>query len=256
MNKANQMTPLTSEQIEKARIAGRNLAELFQALKTRVAPGITTKSLDLWVEKEIIRRGCEISYHDPKIGFPGSICISLNDEVVHGVPDDTVLKASDVVKFDLVIGYRGIKVDSAFTMVVGEQMDVSTKHLLDITERALYAGIETVKGPVRVGEISSAIENVLKKGKLGIVRELCGHGIGVEQWQPPEIPNYGNRHDGPVVPVGVLLAIEPMASLGEDAVMLDEDDGWTYHMRDGSLAAHFEHTVLVTPNGCEILTQQ
>jgi methionyl aminopeptidase len=230
------------------------MSEIFRELRSKVVPGITTKDLDLWVEKEILRRGCEIAYHEPEVNFPGSICISLNDEVVHGVPDGTVLRLGDVVKFDLVIGYHGVKVDSAFTMVVGGDASGAKKHLLSTTERALYAGIEAIKGPVRVGEISAAIEKVLKNGKLGIVRELCGHGIGLQQWQPPEIPNYGNRRDGPIVPVGVLLAIEPMASLGKDAIVLDKEDGWTYHMKDGTLAAHFEHTVLVTENGAEILT--
>jgi methionyl aminopeptidase len=250
------VTPLTEKQIGFARIAGKNLAGLFAELKTRVVPGITTKSLDLWVEREIRRRGCEIAYHSPKINFPGSICISVNDEVVHGVPDETALQIGDVVKFDLVIGYRGVKVDSAFTMIVGGDANSAKQHLLKTTERSLFAGIDVIHGPVRVGEISAAIEKVLKKGKLGIVRELCGHGIGVEQWEPPEIPNYGNRQDGPVVPAGVLLAIEPMASLGKDAIILDKEDGWTYHMKDGALAAHFEHTVLVTDSGHEILTQE
>lgn len=248
------MTPLTEKQIDLARIAGKRMSEIFRELRSKVVPGITTKDLDLWVEKEILRRGCEIAYHEPEVNFPGSICISLNDEVVHGVPDGTVLRLGDVVKFDLVIGYHGVKVDSAFTMVVGGDASGAKKHLLSTTERALYAGIEAIKGPVRVGEISAAIEKVLKNGKLGIVRELCGHGIGLQQWQPPEIPNYGNRRDGPIVPVGVLLAIEPMASLGKDAIVLDKEDGWTYHMKDGTLAAHFEHTVLVTENGAEILT--
>ena len=254
-SRVRQITPLTEGQIKKARVAGRNMAEIFQELKACVISGATTKSLDLWVEQEILRRGCEISYHDPKINFPGSICISINDEVVHGVPSSTALKTGDVVKFDLVISYQGIKVDSAFTMIVDGQVDSEKKHLLDVTEHALYAGIEVIKGPVRVGEISAAIENVLKKGRLGIVRELCGHGIGIEQWESPEIPNYGSKHDGPLVPAGVLLAIEPMASLGGDDVVLDNKNGWTYRMKDGSLSAHFEHTVLVTPDGYEILTQ-
>jgi methionyl aminopeptidase len=140
--------------------------------------------------------------------------------------------------------------------VVGGQSNGAKKHLLNVTERALYAGIDAIKGPVRIGEISAAIEKVLKGGKLGIVRELCGHGIGEKQWQDPEIPNYGKRRDGPVAPAGILLAIEPMSSLGKDAIVLDKDDGWTYHMKDGALAAHFEHTVLVTPDGYEILTQE
>lgn len=248
------MKPLTEVQIEKARKAGVVMREIFAGLRERAVVGVTTKSLDLWVEREILGRGLKIAYREPEIDFPGSICISINSEVVHGVPDETVLEQGDVVKFDLVVDYHGVKVDSAFTMVVGESATGAKKHLLRVTEEALAAGISVVREGIRVGEISAAIEKVLRRGGLGIVRELSGHGIGEKQWEEPDIPNFGRRSDGPVIPAGILLAIEPMATLGKESVVLDESDGWTYATRDGSLAAQFEHTVLVTRDGCEVLT--
>lgn len=249
------MTPLSQEEIEKARQAGKVMREIFDGLRERIIPDVTTKSLDLWVENEITRRGLKVAYHEPEVNFPGSICISVNSEVVHGVPDEYILQKGDVAKFDLVVDYEGIKVDSAFTVVVGEEATGAKKHLLSTVEKALFAGIEAIKGPVKTGEISAAVEKVLKKGGLGIVRELQGHGIGQKQWEAPDIPNFGKKSDGVMVPVGRLLAIEPMAALGKGAIILDEDDEWTYKMRDGSLAAHFEHTVLITENGAEILTK-
>jgi methionyl aminopeptidase len=251
------MKPLNDEQIKSARICGRKMAEIFAELRPLVTPGKTTKELDLLVEKNILAKGCKVAYHDPKVNFPGSICISVNDEIVHGVPDATVLAKGDVVKFDLVIDYKGVKTDSAFTMVVGEEPTGAKKHLLSATEKALYAGIDAIKaGPVRIGDITYAIEKVLRKGHLGIIRELAGHGIGTAQWQDPDVPNDGlGRGEGPLVPVGYMIAIEPMAVLGKPAIYLDDEDGWTYHMRDGSLGAHFEHTVLITSNGAEIMTK-
>lgn len=249
------MIPLSKEDIDKARKAGKIMAEIFKGLRERIVDGVTTKSLDVWVENEITRRGLKVAYYEPEVNFPGSICISVNSEIVHGVPDEYVLQRGDVAKFDLVIDYKGIKVDSAFTVVVGEEATGAKKHLLSTVERALYAGIEAVRGSVRTGDISAAIEKVLKKGGLGIVRDLQGHGIGRKQWEEPDIPNFGKRSSGVVVPAGRLLAIEPMASLGKEAIVLDDEDGWTYTMRDGSLAAQFEHTVLVTEDGAEILTK-
>lgn len=249
------MIPLTDKQIEKARTAGRILAEVFRELKIQIKVGVTTKNLDKFVADKIIEKGGRIAYFEPEVNFPAAICISINSAVVHGVPSDYILQKGDVAKFDLVVDYEGIKVDSAFTVVVGEEPRGAKKHLLSTTERALYAGIDVIKGPVRTGEISAAIEKVLRAGRLGIIRELAGHGIGTKQWQEPDVPNVGHKSSGPIVPAGYLLAIEPMAALGKSAIRLDGSDGWTWRMRDGSLAAHFEHTVLVLENGAEILTR-
>ena len=173
---------------------------------------------------------------------------------MHGVPTDYTLRTGDVVSFDLVITYKDMKTDSAFTMVVGEQPKGAVKHLISLTERSLYAGIDAIKGPVYTGDIAAAIEAVLAKGKLGIIRELVGHGVGLKMHMPPDIPNYGHKGTGVLLKPGDTIAIEPMATLGGEGIV-ELDDNWTIATRDGSLAAHFEHTVLITEDGAEILTQ-
>ena len=188
------------------------------------------------------------------MGFDGNICISLNDEIVHGLPNDTVLECGDVASFDLVITYQGMKTDSAFTMVIGEEPRGAVKHLLTHTERSLYDGISAITGPCTTGDIGAAVEATLDKAKLGIVRELVGHGVGHEMHMPPEVPNWGKKGRGTTLAVGDTIAIEPMATLGGEKIFTG-DDGWTISTRDGSLAAHFEHTVLITETGAEILTQ-
>lgn len=236
------------------REGGKLLATIFADLKKQVKPGVSELELDDWVTREIIALGAEPTYKTPEVNFPASICISTNDQIVHAIPTDYVLKTGDVVGFDLVITYNGMKTDSAFTVVVGEKPGGDKKRLLDFTERALYAGIDAIKGPVRVGDISSAIEAVLHEGKLGIIRELVGHGIGHSMHQGPDIPNFGTAGKGYLLDPGDTIAIEPMATLGGEAIVTDKDD-WTIRTRDGSLAGHFEHTVLVTEDGVEILTQ-
>lgn len=235
------------------RDGGRILATIFKDLRQQVRPGVTELELDAWVAREIERHGAVATYKTSEVNFPGSICISVNEQVVHSIPTDTVLQDGDVVSFDLVITYKGMKTDSAFTMVVGDKPSGAQKHLINATERSLHAGIDAIKGPVRVGDIGAAIEKVLKDAKLGIVRELVGHGVGHEMHQPPDIPNYGRRGKGILLTPGDTIAIEPMATLGGEKV-ITEDDGWTISTRDGSLAAHFEHTVLITEDGAEILT--
>lgn len=147
-----------------------------------------------------------------------------------------------------------MKTDAAFTMVVGEEPRGAVKHLLATTERSLYAGIDAVKGPVYTGDIGAAIEKVLREGKLGVIRELVGHGVGLKMHMPPDVPNYGVKGSGVLLKPGDTIAIEPMATLGGEKVA-ELDDGWTYATRDGSLSAHFEHTVLITEDGAEILTK-
>jgi methionyl aminopeptidase len=147
-----------------------------------------------------------------------------------------------------------MKTDAAFTMVVDEQPTGVKKHLLNVTERSLYAGIDAIKGPTYTGDIGAAIEKVLREGKLGIVRDLVGHGVGLEMHMPPEVPNYGRKGTGVLLKPGDTIAIEPMATLGSEKIVTDKNDGWTIRSKDGSLAAHFEHTVLVTEDGVEILT--
>ena len=239
------------------RECGKILATIYRDLKTYVQAGMSELEIDAWVEKEIIRHGATATYKTSEVNFPNVICISVNDEIVHSVPTEYVLEKGDIVSFDLVITYKGMKTDSAFTMVVDEQPTGVKKHLLNVTERSLYAGIDAIKGPVYTGDIGAAIEKVLNDGKLGIIRDLVGHGVGLEMHMDPEVPNYGRKGTGVLLKPGDTIAIEPMATLGGEKIITDTaGDGWTIRTRDGSLAAHFEHTVLITENGAEILTQR
>lgn len=243
----------TVEEVQAMRDGGKILATIFDGLKKQIHAGVSELELDEWVSREIIAHGAEATYRTPEVGFPATICISTNDQIVHSIPTGYVLQKGDVVGFDLVITYKGMKTDSAFTVVVDEAPAGDKKQLLEYTERSLYAGIDAIKGPVRTGDISAAIEKVLREGRLGIVRELVGHGIGHSMHQAPDIPNYGTAGKGYLLELGDTVAIEPMTTLGAEGILTDKD-GWTIRTRDGSLAAHFEHTVLITETGAEILT--
>lgn len=245
--------PKTAEQIQAMRDGGVILAQIFKDLRTQVHAGITGLQLNDWVAHEIIKHGATATYQTPEVNFPGVICISVNEQIVHGVPTETPLEKGDVISFDLVITYKGMMVDSAFTMVVDEVPTGAIKNLLSGTERSLNAGIAAITGPVRTGDIGAAIEKVLNASKLGIIRELVGHGVGQSMHMPPEVPNWGRTGTGTLLRPGDTIAIEPMASLGKERIVT-EDDGWTIATRDGSLAAHFEHTVLITEDGVDILT--
>jgi methionyl aminopeptidase len=236
------------------REGGKILAQIFDGLRQQVKPGVSEKELDAWVDAEIKKRGAIATYKTSEVNFPAAICISTNDQIVHGIPTDYVLQEGDIVGFDLVITYKNMKTDSAFTMVVGDKPNGAQKHLMHATEQSLYAGIDAIKGPVRIGDIGAAVEKVLKEAKVGIIRELVGHGVGHEMHEAPDVPNYGKKGKGGLLTPGDTIAIEPMATLGGEKVVVDAD-GWTINTWDGSLAAHFEHTVLITKDGAEILTQ-
>lgn len=244
----------TPAQIQAMREGGKILATIYDGLKKHVHAGMSELEADAWVASEITRLGAVATYKTSEVNFPNVICISTNDEIVHSVPTDYVFEKGDVVSFDLVITYKGMKTDAAFTMVIDEQPTGVKKHLLNVTERSLYAGIDAIKGPTYTGDIGAAIEKVLREGKLGIVRDLVGHGVGLEMHMPPEVPNYGRKGTGVLLKPGDTIAIEPMATLGGEKITTDKADGWTIRSKDGSLAAHFEHTVLVTEDGVEILT--
>jgi len=244
----------TPEQIEAMREGGKILARIFDDIREFVRAGVSELEVDHFTAEKIHTYGAEATYKTDEVKFPGVICISTNEEVVHGIPSEYVLQKGDVVSFDLVITYKKMKTDAAFTMVVDEPLTGAIKHLITLTERSLFAGIDAIKGPVRTGDIGAAVEKVLASGKLGIVRELVGHGVGLSMHMPPDIANYGRKGTGVLLQPGDTIAIEPMATLGGDKVA-ELDDGWTYVTRDGSLAAHFEHTVLITEDGAEILTR-
>lgn len=246
--------PKTPAQIDAMREGGKLLATIYEGLKKQIRAGMSEHEADAWVEREITRLGAVATYKTPEVNFPNVICISTNDAIVHGIPTEYVFEKGDVVSFDLVITYKGMKTDAAFTMIVDEKPEGAKKHLLATTERSLYAGIAAIKGPTYTGDIGAAVEKVLSDGKLGIVRELVGHGVGLEMHMEPEIPNYGRKGTGVLLRPGDTIAIEPMAMLGKERIKNDRD-GWTIRTADGSLAAHFEHTVLVTETGAEILTR-
>lgn len=249
------MKQKTPQELQAMRDGGRILATFFEQLKKYVVAGMSELEIDAWSEIQIRALGASPTYKDANIGFPGVICISTNDAVVHSVPTNYVLQVGDVVSFDLVITYKGMKTDAAFTMVIGEQLSGEKKRLIVATERSLFTGIDAIGSGRRTGDVAAAVEKVLRDARLGIVRELVGHGIGHEMHEPPDVPNYGKKGSGTLLVPGMTIAIEPMAMLGAHQVVLDAADNWTIRTRDGSLAAHFEHTVLITEDGAEILTQ-
>lgn len=243
----------SAAEIENLRKSGRILAEILQGVREVVKPGVTGLDIDAFVasEAEGVKAKCAFAGYN---GFPANICISNNDEVVHGIPNDKPFEKGDVVTFDFGISFGGMITDSAFTMVVGEEPTGDKKRLIEATEDALYRGLEEIETGIKVGDIGSAIGTVLDDAGLGIVRDLVGHGVGHQVHEQPDIPNYGRAGRGPKLKKNMSLAIEPIATLGDYHVKID-DDGWTIRTVDGSLAAQFEHTILVLDDGCEILTK-
>ena len=242
-----------ANKIDAMRRGGRILVRILAELRDYVRVGMNELEIDKWAEGKILEYGAEVAYYEEVPKFPGAICISVNDELIHGVPEDNVLESGDKVSFDLTIKYGGYYVDAAFTMVVGEGK-AALKHLLSFTESAMYEGIEQVRAGAKLGTVGAAVQATLEKGKLGIIRNYVGHGIGDKIHMPPDIPNYGKRGQGYVLGAGETICIEPMASLGKADTTVGED-GWTVFLKDGSIGAHFEHTVLVRDDGYEILTK-
>ncbi len=247
---------MDTKKIEAMREGGKIMAQIFSELRDYTQAGMTGKEIDAWVAKKITDYGAGIAYYEPEVDFPGAICISVNNELIHGTPKDEVLEEGDKVSYDLVIKYKGYYVDSAFTMIIGKAT-AAQKHLLSYTESSLYEGIAQVKAGAKLGDIGYAVQKELEKGKLGVIRNYVGHGIGKSMHMEPEVPNYGRKGHGYILKAGDTICIEPMSSLGkpDTIVVEDDDDGWTVCLKDGSLGAHFEHTVLVTEDGYEILTQ-
>lgn len=240
--------------ISAMREGGKILGNLLRDLKNYVKPGMTGKEIDAWVRQEITARGAEVAYDMLEEEFPGAICISINDELVHGAPTDDPLEAGDKVSFDLDIYYKGYFTDSAFTMLVGDKGSPAVKKMLSVTESSLYEGIEQVKPGAHIGDIGSAVEKVLRAGHLGVIENYIGHGIGKTMHEAPEVPNYGKKGRGYKLVEGDTICIEPMSCLGKPANYVDKSSNWTVKMKDGSIGCHFEHTILVTSDGYEILT--
>lgn len=248
----------TAEEIALLRESGKRLAAVLQELKRAIKPGVTTKDLDILAEK-LIRAGGDIppflnyTPHGARRAFPASLCVSVNEEIVHGIPrEDRILAEGDIVSIDLGVSHKGMITDSALTVAVGE-VSSEIQKLLEHTERSLFEGIKAVRVGGRIGDIGAAVEAVAKKHGYGIVRELGGHGVGHEVHEEPYVPNYGSKGTGPIIKAGMVLAIEPMFMLGSEEI-LAMPDGYTVITKDGSLSAHFEHTIAITDEGVEIIT--
>ncbi len=243
----------TASEIEAMRVGGAMLAEVLRQTSGAVQSGMTTKDVSVYAANVLKSVGAQPAFLGYN-GFPEPICISVNDEVVHGIPKKShVLCDGDVVSLDLGVIHKGMIVDSARTVICGTSNSEKDR-LLKYTNESLQEGLAVIRDGVKTGDIGHAIETVLKRAKLGIVRDLVGHGVGHEIHEDPNIPNYGNRGRGVVLRKGMTIAVEPMATLGKDGVYTDVD-GWTVRTRDESLAAHFEHTVLITDDGQEVLTR-
>lgn len=248
------------EEIRRLRTSGGILAEVLRRLVAVLEPGQTTGYLGELATRELKALGGKSSFlgyqPDPRVRpFPGTICISVNEEIVHGIPGKRVIKAGDLVGLDFGVDFEGMMTDGAVTVVAGGTTVATEaqKRLLTATRQALDAGIGQVREGARIGDISNAIEQRLRRDKLGIIEELSGHGVGHMVHEEPTILNYGRPGTGMRLKAGMSIAIEPMATLGSREIILDVD-GWTIKTFDNSLGAQFEHTVLVTEDGCDILT--
>ncbi len=245
------ITIKSDREIELMRHAGMLVSKMHQFIKPYIKAGITTAELDRLCEK-FIRDNDAIPTCKGFEGFPATLCTSVNDTVVHGIPDNYKLKNGDIITIDVVIGYKGYQGDAAWTYAVGE-IDDDKKYLMEHTEKALYEGIKEVKPGARIGDISASVQKYAESHHLGVVRELCGHGIGKDMHEDPEVPNYGIANTGPRLKPGMVICIEPMLTFGHrDVYVLDDE--WTVKTLDHSPAAHYEHTILVTEDGYEILT--
>lgn len=244
------------KEIEKIRAGGKILRRILQDTAKRVKAGVSTLELDQFAEREILKAGGKPSfknYGESGNFFPGTLCTSVNDVVVHGVPSKKmILKEGDIVGLDIGMQYQGLFTDTAITVAVGK-ISRNTEKLLEVTKKALDAGIKAAQAGKRVGDISFAVQKIADAAGYGIVRDLVGHGVGYAVHEEPRVPNYGKAGTGPLLQPGMVLAIEPMFTLGGYRIVF-EDDGWTVTTYDGSLAAHFEHTVVITEKGAEILT--
>lgn len=240
-------------EIELLRIAGEITGSTHNYLKQFIKPGITTKQLDKLAEDYIIKRGATPSFKGYD-GFPGTICASINEEVVHGIPSNRKLKEGDIISLDIGACYKGYHGDSAWTYPVGK-ISKEKEYLLKHTEKSLFEGLSVIKDHIHVGDIGYAVSKYANKHNLSVVRELVGHGVGTDVHEEPDVPNYGKKGTGPVLKEGMVIAVEPMLNLGTREIFILDDD-WTIVTADEKPSAHFEHTVLITKDGYEILTRR
>jgi len=245
--------PLKSEKdLAVLRQAGGILARIMQRLKEHIRPGVSTAQIDLLAEGFIREAGCRPAFKGYK-GYPATVCISLNEEVVHGIPGSRILTPRDIISLDLGIEYQGYFSDAAFTLSLGK-VEPRAKRLIEIAKKALSEGIKQAVVDNHLFDISCAVQDCVEKNGFSVVRDFVGHGIGLELHEEPEIPNFGRPHCGAVLKSGMVLAIEPMVNMGtwETRIL---DNGWTAVTKDGLPSAHFEHTIAITDEGPEILTR-
>jgi methionyl aminopeptidase len=257
MNSLGQKIPVkTRREVALMREAGRHVGEILRELVDLVQPGITTKELDRFAEKKLLERGLDSSFkgYDPYglPPYPGVICVSVNEEIVHGIPGSRTIQAGDVVSLDFGVSLEGFHGDSAVTVTVG-RVDSKLQELVDVTRESLEKAIGQMKEGRRLSDIGNAVQSTVEPHGFSVVRDFAGHGIGRRMHEAPWIPNYGARGRGPRLVPGMVFAIEPMVNVGGPEVRI-LDDEWTAVAADGSVSAHFEHTVLVTEGEPEVLT--
>lgn len=239
-------------EIEQIRKSCQLVVATFRLAEKMMEPGVATVDIDREVDKFIRSRGARPAFKGYR-GFPASVCISIDDEVVHGIPDKRRLKPGQIVSLDIGVEYENYFGDGAKTYVIGN-IPERTRQLLKITQEALYKGIAVARVGNRLSDISHAIQTYVEQAGFSVVRDLVGHGVGRKLHEDPQIPNYGPPNQGPRLKAGMVLAIEPMVNMGGYEVFFDDDDKWTVRTADGRPSAHFEHTIAITQNGAEILT--
>lgn len=254
------ITIKTPEDIQKLREGGKHLAMVLSALKNAVKVGMSTAGLDALAEKMVREMGDKPAFlnykpQGAKRAFPASLCVSINDEIVHGIPNENSreLVEGDIVGLDMGLIHDGMIVDAAITVAVGK-VDAGAKKLLAATEEALNAGIKAARGGAYVGDIGVAVEAVADRNHFAVAEELAGHGVGYKVHEDPFVPNFAAPGQGPLLKPGMVIAIEPMFNEGKGDIKVDQD-GWTIRTKDGSRSAHFEHTILITEGAPEILTK-
>lgn len=241
----------------KMAVAGRAVKAMHEAIREAAKPGITTIELDVIAADVIEAHGCTSNFLNYQgmgaaVPFPGVICASPNNVIVHGIPGDYTLKEGDILSIDAGAIYEGYHGDAAFTMAIGDVPDIVAR-LIDVTEQSMWAGIEQVKAGNKTGDVGHAVQTVVEAAGFSVVTEYVGHGIGTAMHEPPQVPNYGEPGTGIRLKEGYAICVEPMVNIGEwKTTMLD--DGWTIVTEDGSLSAHFEHTIALTPDGPRVLT--
>lgn len=240
------------DEIDKARASNRIVAEVLSVLREKVKPGLTTRELDKIAEGVTEKRGARPAFKGYR-GYPYSLCASVNEEVVHGMPSNRILVEGDIIGLDFGVCYQGLYGDSAITLPVGRVSEQATR-LMQVTEQSLYSAIHQACDGNRLGDISAAVQEAAEAAGYSVVRDFVGHGIGKNMHEDPQIPNFGKKGRGIELKRGMILAIEPMVNAGKYKVKV-LSDGWTVITADGSLSAHFEHSVAITDNGPEILSK-